>query len=163
MKKIIIPCAIAIAAAIGLAVTMFMFKPGDASADKPDPPAEIPSGSYYIDGDPQNDELYLVVDGGNIRFANRDNDVREGFRSALERLGPAYYDNMETQLDVTMEDWGDTYAYKNKWFPGYSDFFMVMFRMTESEDGENYSGQGLKYYPETKTLNFVMGDFVLAE
>lgn len=163
-KKIIIPLA-AVVAAIAAAICVIAFKPNNAAADKPEPPAEIPSGTYYLDGNPENDELCIVVDGGNIRFQS--DDLREAFKAIDLEFNPDLADNSEalkSQLDADMEDWGaDSYSYKTKWFPGTSDYFMVMFNISENEDGTLWGGRGFKYYPDTKTLDSWAGDFILSE
>ena len=162
MKKIIIPLAAVVLA--GAAAGIVAFSSNRVAADKPAPPEEIPSGNYYVDGDPENDELYLVVDGKTIHFESSIG-LREAFKNHDRYIDERYLydeDALEHQVDVTMEDWGDdsyTYTLKNE--VGDTNDLNVLFRIAESEFG--YSGQGIRYITDSKTLSGWAGDFVLAE
>lgn len=162
MKKVIIPI-VAAAVAVIAAVGIILFSSNRASADKPAPPKEIPSGNYYIDGDPENDELYLVVDGGTIHFESSIG-LREAFKAITIKLHEEASDEdwLERQINQDMEDWGeDSYTYTVKNIPGRTNELGVMFRIAESEFG--YSGQGVHYFPDTKTIHSWAGDYLLAE
>lgn len=112
--------------------------------------------------------MYIVVDGGNIRFANKDNNLREAFKNVNFKIDPTLSDKptaIEEQLNQDMADWGaDNYTYKTKRFVDKEDFFMVMFAITEDEDDDRiWSGHGFKFFHKTNTLSGWAGDFVLAE
>ncbi|MDE7230281.1 MAG: hypothetical protein K2N56_07360, partial [Oscillospiraceae bacterium] len=127
---------------------------------------DLPSGNYYVDGDPANDNLYLVVDGKSIHFESS-GDLREAFQAIDKTMDPKYLDDQEAldhQTDITMADWGDeSYIYTLMNWPGGSEKISVFFKAVVSEDGLGASGQGLSYYPSRKMINGWAGDFILAE
>lgn len=163
MKKCIIPVAAVVAASAAAIGLIAVNSSKTAVADRPETPEELPSGNYYIEGDPTNDNLYLVVDGKNIHFESS-GDLREAFKSADITLDPRYLtdeDALDHQTDITMADWGDkSYTYTLRNFPG-SEKIVVFFKVIETEEGA--SGQGLMYYPSNNMIHSWAGDFVLAE
>lgn len=80
MKKFIIPIALVVAAGAVATALIATTANKPAVADRPNPPAELPSGNYYINGDAANDNLYLVVDGKNIHFESS-GDLRQAFQA----------------------------------------------------------------------------------
>lgn len=168
-KKFIAPLCTAIAgAALGVCIIGNDI-PQKTYADEPvyTAPEEIPSGCYYIDGDPSNDLLYLVVDGKTIHYASA-TDLREGFKAAERAYNPRYLEDeegLDHQTDVTMADWADdSYTYKTK-FAGLdpSIRFEVMWRISESPDGTLWDGQGMTFFPDIKGLRSWEGTYILYE
>ena len=165
MKKIIISAAFTAAACV-MAVGLYVANSNKPTiADKPEPPTELPSGNYYIGGDPANNDLYLVVDGKTIHFESS-GDLREAFQAIDKTMDPLYLtdkDALDHQTDITMADWGDdSYTYALNYFPT-TDIIMVYFRYALREDGLPGSGQALKYYERENKISGWAGDFVLAE
>ncbi len=164
MKKII-PCAAVLIAAVIAVVCVIASRPKEASADKPAPPATIPSGNYYIDGNSENDDLYIVVNGGNIKFQS--DDLRAAFEDVTLRItDPSMAGNPEilkSQVDSDIEDWGGDYEYKTFRF-GNTEKINVLIRWETNENGEAIAtGQGFLFYPDSNTLHTWAGDFVIAE
>ena len=166
MKKFIIPLTavvVAGAAAVSLIVTNAN---KSAVADKPKPPEELPSGNYYIEGDPANDNLYLVVENGTIRFQSDTGDLRDAFKASDINLDEKYLvdaEALERQVNLSMANWGDTYNYVLGKFGDSTDKFMVYTKAELDEHGEPQGGQGFMYSIDTKSLHSVRGDFILAE
>lgn len=163
-SKALIIAAVA-AAAAGIVIFAGNYNPPPpttAVADMPDPPKEIPSGTYYLDGNPENDKLCIVVDGGNIRFQS--DDLRAAFAELDLEFDPTLADNpdaLESQLDLDMEDWGDSYDYKTFWVAG-GEKINVLVRWAVDENGKAYcTGQGFLFY--SNTLHTWAGDFILVE
>ncbi|MDE7230283.1 MAG: hypothetical protein K2N56_07370 [Oscillospiraceae bacterium] len=165
MKKFIIPVAAAAAAGIAAVGLIAANTNKPAVDDKPEPPEELPSGNYYVDGDPANDNLYLVVDGKNIHYASS-GDLREAFQARDLILDPRYKDDpdaLDRQTDVTMSQWGaENYTYTLTNWPGDSGDLVVRVSSADHEEG-TISGGSMIYHTDTNTFHSFAGDLVLAK
>lgn len=170
MKKFVIPlCSVVAGAAV--AVGLIALRSGNvAHADLPDYeiPEEIPSGRYYLNGDPTNDSLYLVVDGKTIHFES-DHDLREGFKEltrSFDEMEGVDEAGIDHQTDMTMLDWGEssyTYTVKRWLNLDPKEFVSVYFRIAENEDGTSWTGRALHYSDNTKTISGWAGEYILFE
>lgn len=165
MKKIIIPLASLTAGAI-VAVGLTTLNLNKAVADIPEVPLEINDGNYYIGGDPSNNDLYLVIEDGTIRYQSDTGDLRNAFRNVELNCDEQFRvseENLEHQLDITMADWGDTYNYVLGHWSDSTDRLIVYTKTELNENGEPQGGQGFMYYIDKKSLHSWEGDYILYE
>lgn len=162
MKKIIIPIAatlVGVIAAIGLVA----FTQNKAAADDPETLIEIKDGNYYIDGDPANNELYIVVENDTIRYATDLNDLREAFTRSVEADEEIVFDTeeaFEAQIDYFVSEWGGTYTYDVMVTQDNRALVGIIAGPDEHENEQHYHG-GFGYSNDTKTFDCSRGNFVL--
>ena len=164
MKKIILPLAFVTAGAV--TAGFVGFHSNRAVADIPNDQLEIGDGKYFIDGNYSNNDLYIVVEDGTIRFQSDTGDLRDAFKDFELNSDEQFRvseESLERQLDLTMSDWGGTYDYVLETWGNATDSFLVRIKNHIDENGEPQGDQGFIYYIDKKAFQTWMGDYVLYE
>ncbi len=155
MKKIIIPIASVVTGAAA-AVGIITFAPNKAVAELPDPtlPVNVNDGCYYIDGDPANNELYLIIENGTFRYASDTLSIREAFTIADRNDEEMFFETeeaFEAQVDSDMLYWGGTYTYNTFVLENGHIILDITAGPDEHSDKEHIHG-GVPYDPNTDTI-----------
>lgn len=175
MKKFIIPLASVAVAAVAATVGLIAINSNKAVADEPKVPLELKDGSYYVDGDPANNDFYIVVEGETIRFQSDTGDLRDAFKAIELSDCRVEEENLEQQVDLDMEYWGKDYCnYELDRFnipdPNASDVLFVgwdpeFFNRNDNIFFVHWKGTGTMFYSVEKKMirGGFFGNFVLYE
>lgn len=155
MKKFIIPIAAIVTGTVA-AIGLFTFTHSKAGAEFPDPstPVDVKDGCYYIDGDPANNELYLIIENGTFRYASDTLSIREAFTKVDESDEELCIDTeelLQAQVDSDMLYWGGTYTYDSVVLGNGHIMLEIMAAPDEHCDEEHQHGS-VPYVPETNTI-----------